>query len=89
MYSCLTLYGLKSITATNGAVIGVFEYQGKTAFYVVNYDYDNAQDITITFDESQNYSVISTQLKEAVTETSGNSCKLSLEAGGAAMVTIN
>lgn len=85
----LKLYGLESITATNGAVIGVFEYQGKTAFYVVNYDYDNAQDITLTFDESQNYSVISTQLKEAHTETSGNSCKLSLVAGGAAMVTIN
>jgi len=85
----LKLYGLESITATDGAVIGVFEYQGKTAFYVVNYDYNNAQDITITFDESQNYSVISTQLKEAHTKTSGESCKLSLVAGGAAMVTIN
>ena len=85
----LKLYGLESITATNGAVIGVFEYQGKTAFYVVNYDYDNAQDITITFNEPQNYSVISKQLEEAHTETSGSSCKLSLVAGGAAMVTIN
>lgn len=83
---------LESITVGNtgeGAIIGVFDYHGKTAYYVVNYDMSNSQTITLHFTEEQNYSVLSTQMDEENTETAGKSCTLNLKAGGAALVTMN
>lgn len=83
---------LTGVTAANGALVGVFEYQGKTAFYVVNYDTTNsgADTITLNFgDKAQNYSVVSTQLDTEVSNSSGTTCQLSLINGGAALVILN
>ena len=87
----LKAYGLDSITAINGTIVGVFEYQGKTVFYVVNYDYENSQDIVLDFGKIQNYSVMtdSEQLSEEHTGGMGRTCTLKLKAGCAALVTIN
>ena len=46
---------LQSVTAEKGALVGVFSYRGKEAFYVVNDDVENAQNITLTFDGEYNY----------------------------------
>ncbi|MCQ2448589.1 MAG: dockerin type I repeat-containing protein [Clostridia bacterium] len=69
-----------------GAVVGCFDYYGKTALYVVNYDINKARDITLNFDGAHTAHVISSALTDTV---SGNSCTVSLEAGGAALVLID
>lgn len=64
--------------ATGNALIGCFDYKGKTALYVVNYDYDNEGTVTLTFNGTQNI----TKIEDAVaTETSASSLSLSMEAG--------
>lgn len=40
------------------SMIGCFNYQGKSALYVVNYDWEYAQDITLHFNDKQNVTVI-------------------------------
>ena len=47
---------LKSISGD--AMVGCFNYNGKTALYVVNYSYKNAQKITLEFEGSQNIKMI-------------------------------
>lgn len=100
-----TSYGdlLTGVTADGGALVGVFDYQGKTALYVVNYDaYDAettydvldqgdeaADEITLTFGSAQNYSIVSTQLAVEASSGSGTTCTLSLNNGGAALVILN
>ena len=51
-----TFNQLKSVTGD--AMVGCFNYQGKTALYVVNYSMEHAQKITLTFDGSQNVKMI-------------------------------
>lgn len=81
-----TSYGvLTSVDATAGAIVGVFDYCGKNAFYVVNYDYNNAQKVTLNFDNNQTYSTISAEGK---TQSFGSKCELNLEAGGATLVVV-
>ena len=64
--------------ATGNALIGCFDYKGKTALYVVNYDYDAAGTVTLTFNGTQNI----TMIEDAVaSETSASSLSLSMEAG--------
>lgn len=43
---------------TGNALTGCFNYQGKSAFYVVNYDSDYAQDITVDFQGTYKMEVI-------------------------------
>ena len=43
---------LKSVTGDT--MVGCFNYNGKTALYVVNYSFENAQKITLKFEGSQN-----------------------------------
>lgn len=40
------------------AMVGCFDYQGKTALYVVNYSFESAQNITLEFDGAQNMKMI-------------------------------
>lgn len=47
---------LKSITGD--AMVGCFNYQGKTALYVVNYSFEHAQNVKLTFDGVQNMKMI-------------------------------
>ena len=100
-----TTYGdvVTGITASGGAVVGVFDYQGRTALYVANYDaYDEettydplgqgdaaADDITLSFGSTKKYTVISTQLATANAGGEGTSCTLSLNNGGAALILID
>ncbi len=39
-------------------MVGCFNYQGKSAFYVVNYDMENSQDVTMEFSDNYQFRVI-------------------------------
>lgn len=73
-----------------GAIVGVFDYQGKEAYYVVNYDYKTERAVTLNFDASQSYEVIATadNCTSTLGPSSGESCTLNLTAGGAALVVL-
>ena len=76
---------LTSATASGNALIGCFNYCGKTAFYVVNYDYDNPGTVTLNFNGTKSI----TQIDNAVTtETSASSMTLSMEAGEGILLVI-
>ena len=67
------------------ALIGCFNYQGKTALYVVNHSFEHAQQITLQFDGVQNLKMIQ-NAKE--TQTSGESLTLDMAAGEGVLVVI-
>ena len=69
-----------------GAIIGCFDYHGKTTLYVVNNDYENAHDITMKFDGTHELSLISAGMtrQECVSE-----CTIRLTAGDAVLVVID
>lgn len=65
------------------ALIGCFNYQGKTALYVVNYDMEYAQNIRLTFQDSYKISVIQNAQKEYY---SGNQIELPMQAGEGVLI---
>ena len=65
------------------ALIGCFNYNGKTALYVVNYDMEYAQHITLDF--VNKYDVTVTQSAKESHHT-GDSLTLTLSAGNSALV---
>lgn len=68
---------------TGNALTGCFNYQGRSAFYVVNYDSDYAQDITVDFQGTYKMEVIQDGESKYV---STDSLKLSMEAGEGVMI---
>lgn len=78
---------LQGIQTEQGAIVGVFDYSGKAVFYVVNYDYENPQRITLKFVAKQKVSVIAHESQlHGRSEISARECVLYLQAGGAALV---
>lgn len=78
-----TITGLSSTNSEYGAIAGCFDYQGKTAVYVVNYDVTSQQDITLYFNNARvYYRVGSTAFKTAM----DTYCTVSLGAGEAALI---
>ena len=70
----------------NGVFIGCFDYQGKTAFYVVNNDTKKCQNVKLNFDSVYHMKLIS-DVGEREEETS--SCKITLGAGKAILVVLS
>ena len=70
-----------------GALAGVFDYFGKTALYVMNYDTsgDSSNQVTIDFGSNKNYTVISGD-QLVSDEKTGTGCTLTLIDGGAALI---
>ena len=68
---------------TGDALVGCFNYQGKTALYVVNYDMEYAQNITLDYVDTYNVTVIQNAEEQYL---SGNKLKLTLSAGNSALV---
>ena len=64
-------------------MIGCFNYQGKTALYVVNYDYEYAQDITLHFNEKQNVTVV---YDAETSHVSAKDLTLPMQAGHGALI---
>ena len=68
------------------AMIGCFNYQGRTALYVVNYDYEYAQNITLDFNDKYNVTV-TYDAEESHVHT--NQLTLTMDAGHGALVTFD
>lgn len=60
------------------ALIGCFNYQGKTALYVVNYSWEYAQDITLHFQDTYKVKVVQ---KSNTSYVEGDSMTLNMTAG--------
>ncbi len=75
-------YGDMTLSGTN-AIVGVFDYNGKKAYYVVNHDTNASQNITLSFDSTKNLTVYT---ESGNTNTSASSQVLALDAGEAALV---
>lgn len=74
------------LTGVKGdALIGCLEHNKKTALYVVNYSFENAQDVILQFDGTHGFNVVQRAEK---TEISGKNLKVHLEAGEAVLVSV-
>lgn len=69
-----------------GVLAGVFEYDGKTMYYIVNYDYDNAQKVTLTLDEVHDITAYVQSGDDLKMQS--EKCEFSLEAGNAALILV-
>lgn len=76
---------LNNVIAENGALVGCFDYQGKTALYVVNYDKEDTRNITLQFDREYEYETICAAGRANHT---GTVCKLTLTKGDATLIVI-
>ncbi len=65
------------------AMVGCFNYQGKTALYVVNYDMVNAQNIKLTFQGDYKFSVVQDAKKAYY---SGSEIQLPMQAGEGVLI---
>ena len=72
---------LKSIKGE--AMVGCFNYFGRSAFYVVNYDTEYAQEITLDFHNKYNMKVVQ-KAEESYINT--NSLKLTMNAGEGVLI---
>ncbi|MDD6478812.1 MAG: hypothetical protein PUF48_03230 [Oscillospiraceae bacterium] len=78
---------LKSVKSGEmGAIIGCFDFNGKTALYVVNNDAIERQEITLEFDDEYTYSLLAVGTDKTKT---AKICDLSLPAGGAMLIVID
>ena len=68
---------------TGDAIVGCFNYQGKTALYVVNFDVEYAQKVTLDLVKTCNVTVTQNAENQYI---STNSLELVLEAGNGALV---
>lgn len=77
---------LTGVSAGANVLIGCFDYKGKTALYVVNYDYNAEQNgITLNFDGTSNI----TKYENATeTKTTGSSITLNMAAGEGILLVI-
>ena len=69
-----------------GVIIGCFDYNGKQAFYVVNNDVRETQNISLNFDDVYTVKIVSADNNQ---ESQGNSCKISLAKASAALVILD
>ena len=68
---------------TGDAMIGCFNYQGKSAFYVVNYDSEYAQEITLQWYDDCQFRVVQ---NAETSRLEGDSVTLTMEAGEGVLV---
>jgi hypothetical protein len=90
-------YADMTVSASNttyGAIVGVFDYNGKTAYYIVNNDVEiddgelvgnKSQEITLTFTTDKTMTVYSGTTTETLNAAI---CTVEIEAGGAALVVV-
>ncbi len=68
---------------SGNALVGCFNYQGKTALYVVNYDMENAQYLHLTFRDSYGFRVVQNGNQ---TKHNGSALTLSMDAGEGVLI---
>ncbi len=65
------------------AMVGCFNYQGKTALYVVNYDMEAQQNISLKFQDTYSFSVVQNGRK---TDLCGSGIELPMQAGEGVLI---
>lgn len=80
-----TFRELTGVDAPKEALLGCFDYKGKTALYVVNYDQEESQTITLHFSKNCEYETICAQDREKM---AGDACTFTLGKGGAKLILI-
>lgn len=73
------------IKVEGDAIVGCFEHDKQTAIYVVNFSFEEAKDVTLTFDESHSYKAVK---RGEESELKGKKIKLHFEAGEAALISV-
>ncbi len=73
----------ESAEETYGAIAGCFDYRGKTAIYVVNYNVTSSQKITLQLKGNHNFTIIN---RDGESSGNGETCTLSLNAGDGALI---
>ena len=68
---------------TGDVMVGCFNYQGKSAYYVVNYDMEYAQNITMEFYDECNFTVIQ---NAETSKLQGNGMELTMAPGEGVLV---
>lgn len=78
---------LKNVAANDGAMVGVFDYQGYEAYYVVNYDRTEgaSQNITLALNGNAKYRVIADAVP---TSGEGDSISLTVPSGAGVLVVL-
>ena len=71
------------VNVEGDAMVGCFNYQGKSAYYIVNYDMEYAQNITMDFYDNCNFTVTQNAEKKAF---QGNSMELTMKPGEGVLV---
>lgn len=71
---------------TYGALIGCFDYKDTEAYYVVNYNVEVSQYVTLNFVDGYNYRTIN---YDGETAAYGTSCTLTIPAGEAVLVVMD
>ena len=74
-------------TRYRSAMVGVFEYQDKTAYYVVNYDTDANRTVNLNWKGPTSY-VCHVQNSQTEIKETANTCRISLQAGNAALIIV-
>lgn len=82
-YRELVSVELKNSDNKYGTVIGCFEYDGSSAFYVVNNDINEQQDITLHFDGQHVMDLIDAEDTRSI---QADSCTISLKPSAASLV---
>ena len=67
-----------------GSIVGVMRYNGNPTYYVVNYDYENDQKITLKFENKYDIDIYYQNGNTEV--TAGTECNMTLKPGHAALV---
>lgn len=77
---------LIDVEAEKGALIGCFDYRGKTALYVVNYDKAEEQKITLRFNKTCDFKTVAAS---GVKKLFDSKCELSIAKGEAFLIVLN
>ena len=72
-------------SVSGDALVGCFNYQGKTALYVVNHSFEYAQEVKLTFDRVQNLQLIQ---KAKKADANASELTLNMAAGEGILIVI-
>ena len=70
----------------DGVIAGVFNYQGKTVYYVVNHDVENEQTVTLQFETGADLTIYEQTKEDVATVSDVTTQEVTLAAGAAALI---
>ncbi len=80
--------GIETTGKEYGAIAGCFDYQGKTAVYLVNYDVESTRTLTLKVNGTRTYTAIN-RYGENTGKVSNGNLQLDIERGEAVLIVFN